>query len=277
MGGLISPLFDVFGTPDRKNPLTRSNVHETGVMKLSFTEKVELEKVIDVKKKFEGATVNDILVALLTLTVNAYFDELEAKTGKSVVKRGQKLRAGFAISMRKKGEDPFRDGSPHNSIAQGLLKFYLKPKNCVDLVWRVKRQLDSIKLSPGPFVQVRIGNAVTKLLPQSVGLKIFTDFQSTTTALLSNVAGPKEKASLDGNEVSDLQFFVSAAIGCYFGLLSYNGQVSCGICMDETASALPKEIGKHWKTEFEKLYDECMAYEGPIPKPKGWRAKLDKL
>lgn len=218
------------------------------------------------------------MVALLTLTVNSYFRELEEKQGKPVVKSGQRIRAAFPINTRKRGEDVFREGSPHNVIAQGLLRFYTTYNSRTELVWRMKRQLDKIKLSPSPFVQQKIGNAVLAVVPRSVSTKLFSDFASTATSVLSNVAGPKDTAKFAGYDVDDLQFLISAAMGCYFGLLSYNGKVSCGICMDETTSAIPEDIAKHWKPEFEALYEEAMKYEGKVPNTRSAFGRfMDKL
>lgn len=215
---------------------------------------------------------------MLTLTVRAYFDEVGEKEGKPVIKPGQRVRTAFPINMRTKGADAFRDGSPHNSVALGIFKFQLEFKKRTELVWKVKRKLDKIKLSPEPAVQIVLGNVVLGNLPPRMATKIFTNAGSGPTAMLSNVAGPSMPAKLAGFEVEDLEFLLNAPYGCYFGLLSYNQKVSCGISMDETTLGDPKEVAKHWVPEFNKLYEETMAYEGMVPKPFSRMTKfLDKL
>ena len=276
-GGVLGTFVDVFGSTDKRNPLARSDLHKTGPKKTAFTEVIPLEKVQELKRKYTGATINDVLVAILTLTVNAYFKELEETLGKPAIRKGQKIRASFPINTRKKGEDVFRDGSPHNALAQGSMKFLLNPKSRTECVWKVKRQLDKIKLSPAPLIQQSLGNALFSILPMKTAIKMFTDFASLATAQLSNVAGPKTQAKFGNHKVQDMQFLLSAAVGCYFGLLSYNGNISCGICLDETTAANADDIAKHWKTEFDMLYEESMKYEGSVPKPKSIFRKLDKL
>lgn len=276
-GAVLGTFVEVFGSTDKKNPLARSDLHKTGPKKTAFTESIPFDKVQELKKKYPGATINDLLVAILTLTVNAYFRELEEQSGKKVVKKGQRIRASFPINTRKKGQDAFKDGSPHNSIAQGVMKFVLNPESRTECVWTVKRQLDKIKLSPAPFIQLRLGNALFRMLPMKTAIKMFTDFASLATAQLSNVAGPRTQAMFGSYPVQDMQFLLSAAVGCYFGLLSYDGHISCGICLDETTSANAEEMAKHWIVEFDKLYEESMAFEGAVPKKKSLFSFLDKL
>ena len=36
-------------------------------------------------------------------------------------------------------------------------------------------------------------------------------------------------------------------------------------------------LAKHWISEFDSLYEETMAIEGQVPKPKSLRSMIDKL
>jgi len=56
--------------------------------------------------------------------------------------------------------------------------------------------------------------------------------------------------------------------------MSYNGKVSLGINVDPQLNQDPKELAKHWKSSFEKLYEETMAYPGMIPRNKKARKKV---
>lgn len=120
------------------------------------------------------------------------------------MKKVKKIRAGFAMNLRKRGAEPFRAGSPHNNVAQGMLKFYTKYDSREDLVWKIKRQTDGIKLSPSPVVQQKIALGIAHILPRSLSTKLFLDFHGTTTALLSNVAGPRVAAEIMGAKITDM-------------------------------------------------------------------------
>jgi hypothetical protein len=50
----------------------------------------------------------------------------------------------------------------------GTFLFDFKYKNYVDLVWRVKRQIDKVKLSPAPPIQYGLVSFLTKALPRAV-------------------------------------------------------------------------------------------------------------
>ena len=209
----------------------------------------------------------------MTLTINACLKEYEEKTGEVYRDPRKKIRAGFAINIRKPGEGVFKDGSPHNAVAQGLLRFQMKYKNRVELVWKVKENLDRIKLSPLPVVQQAVGRVVLNNLSREKSTKTFLKFYSTSTALISNVPGPAKPAFVGGNVVDDLEFLLASPKGAYIGLLSYNGNVSCCINLQESTMMDPKDFVKHFITEFDKLYEETMEHEGMIAKPKSfWKS-----
>lgn len=168
----------------------------------------------------------------------------------------------------------FKDGSPHNAVAQGLLRFQMKYDSRVDLVWKVKENLDRIKISPLPVVQQAVGRMVLKNLSREKSTKTFLKFYSTSTALISNVPGPAKPAFVGGNMVDDLEFLLASPKGCYIGLLSYNGQVSCCINLQESTQIEPEDFTKHFMPEFDKLYEETMKYEGMVPKPSSFWKKL---
>lgn len=66
LGGVGAALTAVFGTPDSANPLMRTDFRTPSkVKKTAFTEAIPLDKLKELKVRFKGATLNDILVALL--------------------------------------------------------------------------------------------------------------------------------------------------------------------------------------------------------------------
>jgi len=152
MGGIWDGILGTLEKPDSESILMREDPMKGGDMKTAFSDDIEFSNIKDLKEKFEGATVNDILVTLLTLTIRAYLleNEPEALSGK------RKLRASFPINRRKNGQSGFRDGSPHNSIGLGVFKFPLKFKSRVDSLWKVKRTLDKIKVKYANSFEIRL-------------------------------------------------------------------------------------------------------------------------
>lgn len=114
----------------------------------SFGEKISLAKVKEIKNKFKGTTVNDILSAVLNMTVRRYY-EAECT---SFLDSRPLVRALFPINMRQKGADVNTNGSLGNCFSTGVFQFLFDYSSRIDLVWKVKRQVDLIKISP----QVRV-------------------------------------------------------------------------------------------------------------------------
>lgn len=50
--------------------------------------------------------------------------------------------------------------------------------------------------------------------------------------MLSSNKGPPCKVSFGGQKIESLSFYAMTFLGCYFGILSYDGNVSVGVSMD---------------------------------------------
>merc|ERR1712176_558391 len=128
---------------------------------------------------------------------------------------------------------------------------------------------DIMKKSPLVIFQQAIGNAVMSNLPKKAAIKKFLNFYATSTAVVSNVPGPKDTVFLGGKEVKDFEFLLSSPKGCYIGLLSYNGTISVCISLEETTLLEPEVFCKCWQQEFDALYDEVMSHEGELSDTRG--------
>ncbi len=99
----------------------------------------------EVKNKFRGATVNDILTAVLNMMLRRYLIEVDDP----VLRNPSALvRGNFPINMRK----PDSEIQLGNNFSAGSFTYDLEYESRIDLVWRVKRQLDAIKASPKVFM-----------------------------------------------------------------------------------------------------------------------------
>mmetsp|Transcript_16053 Transcript_16053/g.18162 ORF Transcript_16053/g.18162 Transcript_16053/m.18162 type:complete len:486 (-) Transcript_16053:71-1528(-) len=259
--GVLGGMFAVLGRPDPQTSLKLKTVTSVSVEKRqALTDKILLDKLKDVKNKIEDATVNDILVVLLTRCLRKYFEEHDGKKLKN-------LSASFPISMRKKGESSFdKYGSPHNKFAYGMIPLHLKYKNTLDLIWKVKRTVDEAKLSPNGIVQQQLGKMIQPFVTKKVINGIALNVGNKSTVQLSNVAGPQKSVSISGFTLDEMAFQLFSPLGLYVGIISYNGQVSCSFNADSSLGK-PEEIAKHWKPEFDELYDEIMSYKGILKRP----------
>mmetsp|Transcript_11069 Transcript_11069/g.14419 ORF Transcript_11069/g.14419 Transcript_11069/m.14419 type:complete len:501 (+) Transcript_11069:167-1669(+) len=261
IGGVFGGVFAVFGRPDPKTSLKLKTVTTVSVEKRqALTERIDMEKLKELKSNIEGATINDVLIVLLTICIKKYFDEHDKK------KIG-KLSASFPINLRARGQDNLDQyGSPHNVWAYGMMPLHLRYKNKIELIWKVKKTLDDAKLSPNPVVQLQLGKMVAPILPLKAMNGVALNVANKATVQLSNVAGPGKAVSIAGYTIDEMAFQLFSPLGLYLGIISYNGQVSCSINADSSLGD-PEEIAKHWKVEFDALYDEVMS-QGEIRRPR---------
>ncbi|GBG24950.1 Hypothetical Protein FCC1311_039011 [Hondaea fermentalgiana] len=262
LGGLWSGVFNVFSASDPPNSLRPKNTSDvSGERRFAFTEKVPLPRMKEVKNKLEGATLNDVLILLLTLTMREYFIE----AGDEAALSGAKVSAQFPISTRSRGEDPFRDDDPRNQFSYGFLKFYVTFKGSnIDLFWKIKRDLDKIKMSPAPFVTTRTAKVLVPILPLKVSNSTVLQAANKATAQLSNVAAPAHAVKIAGARVTDMSFLIFSPLALYVGILSYNNNVSASVCLDANLGVDPNLVAKHWGPQFEAFYEEVMSHDGMI-------------
>jgi hypothetical protein len=80
-------------------------------------------------------------------------------------------------------------------------------------------------------------------------------FSKKTTAVMTNVPGPREKMKLLGSTVEENLFWVpqSGTVGLGVSILSYGGGVQFGVVSDSTLCPDPQKIIALFEPEFAKL------------------------
>ena len=80
-------------------------------------------------------------------------------------------------------------------------------------------------------------------------------FSKKTTAVMTNVPGPREKLSLCGCTVEEDLVWVpqSGSVGLGISILSYAGGVQFGVVSDATLCPDPQTMIDHFAPEFGKL------------------------
>jgi len=281
LGGILQASTAAFSSTDTPNSIMRDNVKDASLQKsLAFSETIALDQVKEIKSKYRNATVNDILVSILTLTLIAHL-KVDPVKNKKVLAGDGTLRASFPISMRKNNEPAWRDGEPQNKTSMGFLKFPTTFKSRTQLVHTIKKKLDRVKLSPQPFVQLRLGKMAAAVLPKGELVKMLAHVLQQTTGQLSNVQGPTHQVTVGGYPLKDLRFSVWGVQSLYVGLISYNGRISLSINMDEE-SGPASAFASNWTTEFNALYEETMAAaakspDGFVPAPVTFASCLERL
>lgn len=211
-----------------------------------------MARIREVKGAIPGATINDVLMTVVAMTLQDYFSKYEATSLQ------QRVRANFPINMRAvTGGDIITAEHFGNRFSQGQIRFPLHLVKPQDIFQDIKSQIDMIKVSPEPQVREKLINflVLKSGLSSETMSKAMLDAFGKVTAMLSNVPGPLEKVNFMGRELEDLSFYAMAPIGLYFGIVQYKGQFKAGICCDASLEPDPKKLADCWLPAFERLHE----------------------
>eukprot|EP00929_Paragymnodinium_shiwhaense_P070530 TRINITY_DN35713_c0_g1_i1.p1 TRINITY_DN35713_c0_g1~~TRINITY_DN35713_c0_g1_i1.p1 ORF type:complete len:546 (+),score=131.52 TRINITY_DN35713_c0_g1_i1:106-1743(+) len=229
----------------------------------AHTEPIELAQVKEVKARFEGATVNDVMMALLSMTLKRYLDMHGGSDG-------VRMSATFPINNRQDGAHAkLTEETFGNKILIGSWPFDFSFSDRIECVWRAKRTAAWVKNNPQPHVE----SLLQSIIMPRLSLPAIHDLTKKMsrvmpTAVLTNVPGPQEPVSLLGQEVAEMRFHaVSNTFGVMYQVFSYNGQVTATINVDPTVGN-PAELAAIWKDEFTNLYSQVIKHgEGQMTEP----------
>lgn len=225
---------------------------------LSMSSHLDLGRVKELAAMVPGATVNDVLMTVVCMTLRAYF----AKHDPHVLAERRRVRANVPINLRRDGEDPLSEEHFGNRVIPYAMELPIHFEDPSQTLRQMKKQLDEMKASPEPFMRAKMSERVIHLLSLSTLWDLALDQIGKVTMMLSNVPGPQEAVYLDGQEVRDMAFYALAPIGVFFGVLSYNGKVSCGISTGRDCEPHAANISSEWATSFDQLFAAVMAGVG---------------
>uniref|UniRef100_A0A7S3PJ94 Uncharacterized protein n=1 Tax=Aplanochytrium stocchinoi TaxID=215587 RepID=A0A7S3PJ94_9STRA len=141
----------LFGTVQKHDP--PNSLKMKGSLKakpnklLAIADQIPLDKVKEIKVKFEGATINDILLAIMTMSVRSYLEEIEDPIVKKKTMFGRKaspIRGNFPVSLRDTKKPILRNKNPTNYWTPLSFRFPFDWETGADCVWKVKTQIDEV-------------------------------------------------------------------------------------------------------------------------------------
>jgi len=160
-------------------------------------------------------TVNDVLLALVSLQLQAYF----ARSGDEILTGQGHCHIHIPLSTRISSSDIWND------IVMMIVKlnFGLSP---METIMESKRVMDDAKASvaAGFIERWAIGFLSSVLSAEQMRAVSEKNFNKTSL-IASNMMLPTTRGSICGNVVEDVSFFVIVGTGTYTGIKSYAGQV----------------------------------------------------
>jgi WS/DGAT/MGAT family acyltransferase len=211
--------------------------------RVAWCQPIALDEVRAVSKALH-CSINDVLLACVAGAMAQYLKSL----GDSVADK--EIRAMVPVNLRSM-EKAYKLGNQFG-LAPVVLPIGLD--NPIERVYEVRRRMGALKGSMQPLLAFAL-LAVAGVLIKPAQDALLSLFSRKTTAVMTNVPGPREKLRFCGSTLEQTLFWVpqSGTVGLGVSILSYGGGVQFGIISDATLCPDPQAIIDRFAPEFEKL------------------------
>ena len=214
-----------------------------GRKRVAWGEPIALDEVKSIGKAL-NASINDVLLACVAGAIGDYLrDQGDDPAGKAI-------RAMVPVNLRPLDE-AYKLG---NRFGLAPLVLPIGMANPVERVYAVRARMGHLKGSFQPLLAYGV-LAVTGLLAKPVQDLVLGMFSKKTTAVMTNVPGPRELLKLCGSTLRQSMFWVPASgdVGVGVSILSYGGGVQFSLITDVALCPDPQDIIDRFQPEFEKL------------------------
>ncbi len=191
-----------------------------------------------------NCSINDVLLSCVAGAIGQYL----AAQGDDL--RGLEIRAMIPVNLRP--PQSAHDLGNHFGLVPLVLPVGMA--NPIERVYEVRRRMNALKGSTQPLLAFAV-LAVAGLLVKPAQDALLNLFSRKTTAVMTNVPGPREKLRLLDATLEQVMFWVpqSGQIGLGVSILSYGGSVQFGVMTDTAMCPQPQEIIDQFEPEFAKL------------------------
>ena len=222
---------------------TRLKGRSSGIKKVAWCPPVPLDEVKAVGKAL-GCSLNDVLLSCLAGALGEYLKSQGDDVG------GQAIRAMVPVNLRQPEASP-KLGN-HFGLAPLLLPIGMD--NPVERVYEVRRRMAALKGSYQPLLAFGL-LAVAGLLPKTAQDRMLDIFSKKTTAVMTNVPGPRDKLKFCGATLAQTMFWVpqSGDVGLGVSIFSYGGGVQFGVITDSVLCPEPQRIIDEFMLELARL------------------------
>ncbi len=211
--------------------------------RVAWCQPLPLDEVRAVGKAL-NCSINDVLLSCVAGAIGGYLKSL----GDDVT--GQEIRAMVPVNLRPM-EEAYKLGNKFG-LAPVVLPIGLD--NPIERVYEIRRRMTAMKCSLQPLLAFGL-LAVAGHLPKSAQDAVLSLFSRKTTAVMTNVPGPRTKLKFCGATLEQSLFWVpqSGTVGLGVSILSYGGGVQFGVISDSELCPEPQKIIDQFEPEFAKL------------------------
>jgi WS/DGAT/MGAT family acyltransferase len=211
--------------------------------RVAWCQPIPLDEVRAISKALK-CSINDVLLACVSGAIGQYLKS----HGDSVV--GKEIRAMVPVNLRPI-EHTYKLGNQFG-LAPVVLPIGLD--NPLARVYEVRRRMGELKGSLQPLLAFAL-LAVAGMLIKPAQDAMLNLFSKKTTAVMTNVPGPRDKLRFCGSTLEQTLFWVpqSGTVGLGVSILSYGGGVQFGVISDTSLCPDPQAIIDRFEPEFDKL------------------------
>jgi diacylglycerol O-acyltransferase / wax synthase len=238
---LVSDLVALALMPDDSK--TRLKGKPGTTKKVAWCQPIPLEEVKAVGKAL-NCSINDVLLSCVAGAIGEY---LKAQGDDP---SGQEIRAMVPVNLRPL-DQAYKLG---NRFGLAPLVLPIGVDNPIERVYEVRKRMNQMKGSYQPLLAFSL-LAVAGLLIKPAQDAMLNLFSKKTTAVMTNVPGPREKLTFCGATIEENMFWVpqSGDVGLGVSILSYGGGVQFGLITDAGLCPNPQAIIDEFTPEFAKL------------------------
>ena len=210
---------------------------------VAWCQPIALEDVRAVGKAL-GCSINDVLLSCVAGAIGQYLKSF----GDDVANK--EIRAMVPVNLRAI-EDAYKLG---NRFGLAPVILPIGVDNPVERVYAVRQRMTELKGSLQPLLAFAL-LAVAGMLIKPVQDALLGLFSRKTTAVMTNVPGPREKLKFCGSTLEQSLFWVpqSGTVGLGVSILSYGGGVQFGVISDASLCPDPQRIIDEFEPEFARL------------------------
>jgi WS/DGAT/MGAT family acyltransferase len=232
---------------------TRLKGTATPGKRVAWGEPLPLDDVKAVSKAY-GVSVNDVLLAAVAGAIGDYL------RGKGDDPTGQEIRAMVPVNLR----PPEEAHQLGNRFGLAPLVLPIGVAHPGERLYAVHARMNALKGSYQPLLAFAV-LALSGLVVKPMQDLITGLFAKKTTAVMTNVPGPREPLAFCGRTVRQVMFWVpqSGDVGMGVSILSYAGGVQFGLITDARMCPDPEAIISRFAPEFDKLL--LLALMSPWP------------
>ncbi len=204
---------------------------------------IPLDEVKAVGKAL-NCSVNDVLLSCVAGAIGEYLKHHGDDPS------GKEIRAMVPVNLRPL-DQAYKLG---NRFGLAPLVLPIGIENPIERVYEVRRRMGQMKGSYQPLLAFSL-LSVAGLLIKPAQDAMLNLFGKKTTAVMTNVPGPRDKLKFCGATIEQNMFWVpqSGDVGLGVSILSYGGGVQFGVITDSTLCPDPQQIIDGFEPEFAKL------------------------